>query len=288
MTTRIKLAAAVLMGMAAFARGALPAPGAKVEKLAGGFKFTEGPAVDAEGNVFFSDIPNRRIHKWSVDGKLSTFREQSGGSNGLYFDGNGNLIACEGVARRLTSTATDGKVTVLADEYNGKKLNSPNDLWIDLKGGIYFTDPRYGRRDDIQQDGMHVYYLTPDRKKLIRVVDDMVRPNGVIGTADGQRLYIADEGGRKIWTYAIKPGGTLTDKKLFTEQRSDGMTLDEKGNLYVTLKGVHVFSPEGKKIETIDIPERSSNVCFGGKDRKTLFVTARKSIYAVRMNVRGQ
>lgn len=263
-------------------------PDAKVEKLAGGFKFTEGPAVDREGNVFFSDIPNNRIRKWSVEGKLSTFRENSGGANGLFFDQKGNLLACEGSARQLTSLSSEGKVTVLADKYNGKRLNSPNDLWIDPKGGIYFTDPRYGPADNLEQDGMHVYHITPDREKVVRVISDLLRPNGIVGTTDGRKLYVADEKGGKTWVYSIQPDGGVTGKKLFASQGSDGMTLDEKGNLYLTGNAVDVYSPSGKKIASIQVPERPANVCFGGKDRKTLFITARTSLYALRMDVRGQ
>jgi len=266
----------------------LVAPGATVEKLADGFLFTEGPACDAEGNVYFSDIPNEQIHKWSVDGKLSTFREKSGRANGLYFDGQGNLLACEGGSRRLTSISPDGKVTVLADGYEGKKLNSPNDLWIDPKGGVYFTDPRYGNQEGLEQDGFHVYYLPPDRKGLARVVDDLVKPNGVVGTADGKRLYVADAGDSKTYVYRIGPDGSLDERKRIAPIGSDGMTLDERGNLYLTRGAVHVYSPGGEKLTTIEVHEAPSNVCFGGKDRRTLFITARKGLYAVRMSVGGQ
>ncbi|MHC4170291.1 MAG: SMP-30/gluconolactonase/LRE family protein [Planctomycetota bacterium] len=197
----------VLMSIAAAGfcadRGSVLAPGASVEKLAGGFAFTEGPAADDQGNIFFSDIPNNRIHKWSLDGKLSTFRENSGGANGLFFDKGGNLLACEGGGRRLVSINPQGAVTVLADSYEGKRFNSLNDLWVDPKGGVYFTDPRYGRRDNMEQGGEHVYYLSPDRKKVVRVVDDMVRPNGVIGTPGGKKLYVTDHGGSKTFSYAI-------------------------------------------------------------------------------------
>jgi len=266
----------------------LVAPGATVEKLADGFLFTEGPACDAEGNVYFTDIPNERIHKWSVDGKLSTFREKSGGANGLYFDRQGNLLACEGGSRRLTSISPDGKVTLLADGYQGKKLNSPNDLWIDPKGGVYFTDPRYGNQEGLEQDGFHVYYLPPDRKGLVRVLDDLVKPNGVVGTADGKLLYVADAGDSKTYVYRIRPDGSLADRKLIAPIGSDGMTLDERGNLYLTRGAVHVYGPRGEKLATIEVPEAPANVCFGGKERRTLFITARKGLYAVRMNVRGQ
>jgi len=266
----------------------LIAPYAMVEKLAGGFMFTEGPACDAEGNVYFSDIPNERIHKWSTDGKLTTFRENSGRANGLFFDKQGNLLACEGGARQLTSISPDGKVTVLADTYQGKKLNSPNDLWIDPKGGVYFSDPRYGRDMEIEQDGFHIYYLPPGEKELVRVIDDLVKPNGVLGTTDGKTLYVADAGDSKTYSYKIQPDGSLSDRKLMAPVGSDGMTLDEKGNLYLTRNVVHVYSPDGELLTQIDIPEAPANACFGAKDRKTLFITARKGLYSLKMNVRGQ
>jgi gluconolactonase len=268
------------------------AEGAKVEKLAGGFSFTEGPAADAKGNIFFTDIPNNRIHKWSLEGsplggKLSTFRENSGGANGLYFDKKGNLLACEGGGRRLVSIDPKGNVTVLADKYQDKKFNSLNDLWPDPKGGIYFTDPRYGNREGMEQDGEHVYYLSPDRKKLIRVIDDMVRPNGIIGTPDGKVLYVTDHGGKKTFVYTINKDGTLTNKKLIVNEGSDGMTMDNKGNIYLTAGAVLVYNKKGEKIETIEVPEGPANVTFGGSDKKTLFITARTSLYCVRMRVKG-
>jgi len=263
------------------------AVGAKVEKLAGGFKFTEGPAADSQGNIFFSDIPNNRIHKWSSDGKLSTFRENSGGANGLYFDKKGNLLTCEGTGRRLVSIDPTGNVTVLADKYEGKQFNSLNDLWIDRTGGVYFTDPRYGSRDGMEQDGEHVYYLSPDRRKLIRVIADLVRPNGVIGTPDGKKLYVADHGGKKTFVYDINKDGTLSNKKLFAPEGSDGMTIDNQGNIYLTTDVVAVYNSKGEKIETVQIPETPANVTFGGKDKQTLFVTARTSLYSLRMRVKG-
>jgi gluconolactonase len=275
----------------------LIAEGAKVEKLDGGFAFTEGPAVDAKGNVFFSDIPNNRIHVWTLDGKRSVFRENSGGANGLFFDREGNLLACEGRARRLTSTAVEtsadgklvaGKVTVLADKYDDKKFNAPNDLWIDPDGGVYFSDPYYGPKMKLEQGGFHVYYLSADRKQLTRVIDNLKMPNGVLGTRDGKVLYVADPGDEKTYRYEIQGPGKLGKGKLFAEQGSDGMTLDSRGNLYLTQRDVDVFAPDGKKLETIDVPESPANVCFGGKDRDTLFITARTSLYAVKMRVKGQ
>lgn len=283
------LAALLLMTRISLGGGkaSVVATDAKVEKLAGGFRFTEGPAADARGNIFFSDIPNNRIHKWSLDGKLTTFREDSGGANGLYFDQKGNLLACEGGGRRLVSIDPKGNVTVLADKYDGKPFNSLNDLWIDPKGGVYFTDPRYGRRDNMQQDGEHVYYLTPDRRKVIRVIDDMVRPNGIIGTRNGEKLYVADHGGKKTFVYKINEDGTLSNKKLFAPEGSDGVTTDNQGNVYLTTKVVAVYNKKGEKIEEIEVPEQPANVTFGGRDKRTLFITARTSLYAVRMSVKG-
>ena len=262
--------------------------GAQVIQLADGFRFTEGPASDKEGNVFFSDIPNSRIHKWSVDAKLSTFRENSGRANGLVFDKAGNLLACEGGSRRVTSMSPDGKLKVLADNYQGKKLNSPNDLWIDPLGGIYFTDPRYGDQDDLQQTGFHVYYIKPLHGDVVRVIDNLVKPNGIIGTADGKQLYVTDPGDKKTYVYRILGGGSLTARRQIAPYGSDGMTLDERGNLYLTSGGIRVYSPQGKQIALIEIPEGPANVTFGGKDSKTLFVTAQTGFYSLRMNVRGQ
>ena len=269
------------------AKASVVAEGAEVEKLAGGFSFTEGPAADAQGNIYFSDIPNNRIHKWSLDGKLSTFRENSGGANGLYFDKDGNLLACEGGGRRLVSIDMKGNVTVLVDEYQGKRFNSLNDLWIDPKGGVYFTDPRYGSRDGMEQDGEHVYYLSPDREKLTRVIDDMVRPNGVIGAPDGKMLYVADHGSDKTFAYQIEQDGSLSGKKLFAPEGSDGMTIDNEGNVYLTRRVVAVYNKNGEKIEEIKVPEGPANVTFGGKDDQTLFITARTSLYSVAMRVKG-
>ncbi len=264
------------------------APGAKIKKLCGDFEFTEGPAVDAKGNIYFSDIPNNRIHKWSLDGKLSTFSENSGGSNGLFFDKKGNLLACEGGGRRLVSFNPKGEVTVLADKYKNKRFNKLNDLWIDPRGGVYFTDPAYGRRrEPLEQDGEHVYYLSADRKKLIRVIDDMVKPNGLIGTGDGKLLYVADPGAKKTYEYSINADGTLSNKKLFAQEGSDGMTIDNEGNVYLTTSVVAVYNKKGQRIETIEVPERPANVTFGGKDKQTLFITARTSLYSIRTRVKG-
>jgi gluconolactonase len=269
------------------------APGAEVTLLSDVFTFTEGPAPDAEGNVFFTDQPNNRIHKWSVDGKLTTFLEPSGRSNGLFFDKHGNLWACADMDNELWMIDPNGNVTIFVTDFDEKKLNGPNDLWIDTRGGVFFTDPLYRRkywtRDPaMQQDGQHVYYLTPCRCKVRRVADDLVQPNGIIGTPDGKHLYVADIGAKKTYRYTIGQGAKLSGKTLFCSMGSDGMTLDSEGNVYLTGKGVHVFNPDGEKIEHIAIDEGwTANVCFGGPDRRTLFITAMDSLYAVKMPVKG-
>ena len=265
----------------------LVAPGTKPVKLAGGFKFTEGPAVAANGDVYFTDIPNNRIHKWSVaDGKLSTFAEETKGANGLFFAEDGSLYACQGLAKRVAAYTADGSgSSSLAKRHDGKKFNKPNDLWIDGKGGVYFSDPNYGNPEHTQ-DGEHVYYIPPGGE-VIRVADGFKRPNGLVGTPDDSTLYIADIGDKKIYRYAIQSDGTLKDKKLFCESGSDGMTLDRQGNVYLTAGSVKVFDPKGGQIANLKFPESPANVVFGGKDRKTLYVTARTGFYSLEMAVSG-
>jgi len=270
----------------------LRAPGATVEKLAGDFSFTEGPTSDAAGNVFFTDQPNDRILKWSVDGRLTTFLQPAGRSNGMYFDKKGNLIACADEKNELWSIAKDGKSTVVWKDYGGKKLNGPNDVSVHPNGSLYFTDPYYQRpwwsHKELPQDGQHVYRLSADRKKLVRVTQDLQQPNGIIGTRDGKTLYVADIKAGKTYGYDIEPDGSLAGKRLHCELGSDGMTLDEEGNLYLTGKGVHVFDKTGKEIQVFEVPEPwTANVSFGGADHRTLFITASKGLYSIRLRVKG-
>jgi gluconolactonase len=268
------------------------APGAKLEKLSGDFQFTEGPTCDASGNVFFTDQPNDRIMKWSVDGKLSTFLQPAGRANGMYFDAKGNLIACADEKNELWSIAPDKKVTVLIKNYQGKYLNGPNDVWVAPNGGMYITDPFYKRpwwdHNTMVLDGEQVYCLSSDGKKLARVTDDLKKPNGITGTPDGKKLFVADIGADRTYAYDIQPDGSLTNKTLFCTKGSDGMTIDEKGNIYITGKGVTVFDKTGKQIEHIDVQEPwTANVSFGGKDHQTLFITASKSLYSIHLIFKG-
>ena len=286
------LLAALTSVATAMADGGIIAPGAKLEKLAGEFAFTEGPAADAAGNVLFTDQPNDRIMKWSVDGKLSTFKQPCGRSNGLCFDSHGNLWACADQQNQLWSIAPSGEVTVVVKNFQGKLLNGPNDVWIRPDGGLYFTDPFYKRsywnRGPKEIDQERVYYLAPDHKDLSVVIDDLKQPNGIIGTPDGKTLYVADIGAGRTYAYDLQGGGKLSGKRLFCKLGSDGMTIDDRGNVYLTGKGVTVFDPAGQQIEHVDVPEPwTANVCFGGQDRHTLFITASKSLYGLRMAVKG-
>jgi gluconolactonase len=269
------------------------APGAKLELISGGYSFTEGPASDKKGDIYFTDQPNDAILKWSAaTGKITTFMKPAGRSNGLCFDKQGNLWACADEKNEMWKITPARKVTVVIKNYNNKLLNAPNDVWLRPDSGIYFTDPFYKRdywtRGPMEQDVHGVYYMAPDRKKLVRVVDDLVQPNGIIGTPDGKTLYIADIDANKTYAYDIQANGTLANKRLFCELGSDGMTIDNEGDVYLTGKGVTVFDKTGKQIDHIDIAEEwTANICFGGKDMHTLFITASKSVYSLKTRVKG-
>lgn len=256
------------------------------------FKFTEGPAVDKAGNVYFTDQPNNKIWKYDTQGKLSVFMDPAGRANGMYFDRQGNLIVCADEKNQLWSISPDKKVTVLVEQPPGHRLNGPNDVWVAPNGGIYFTDPYYQRdywsHTAPEQPGQYVYYLAPGQHQPTVVETTLKKPNGLIGTHDGKTLYIADIGDNKTYRYQLGPGGALTNRQLFVSQGSDGMTLDERGNVYLTGKGVTVYSPTGQLLTHIDVPgEWTGNICFGGKDRKTLFITASEAVYVLPMRVRG-
>jgi gluconolactonase len=268
------------------------AKGAKLEKVADGFLFTEGPSADASGNICFTDQPNDRIMRWSLTEGLTTLLEPSGRSNGLSFDTEGNLWACADEKNELWKISPDKQITVFPLKYDNKKLNGPNDLWIAADGGIYFTDPFYKRQwwshSVMPQNCQGVYYLSPDQKTLTRVIDDLTQPNGIVGAPDGKTLYVADIRGKKTWSYTIHKDGSLSGKSLFCEMGSDGITIDMKGNLYLTGDGVSIFNKEGKLIEKISVPERwTANVCFGGSDMKSLYITASKGLYRIKLKVKG-
>ena len=222
------------LALAGFADGVV-APGAKLEKLAGGFAFTEGPTCDRAGNVFFVDQPNNRIMEWSADGKLSTFMQPSGYANGMCFDAQGNLIACADEHNQLWAIAPDKTVTVLVTNYQGKYLNAPNDVWVAPNGGIFITDPFYKRtwwdHQTMALTNEEVFYLSPDKKTFTRVTDDLKKPNGITGTPDGKKLFVSDIRAAQTWRYDIQPDGSLTNKTFFCALGSDGMTMAAEGNV---------------------------------------------------------
>jgi len=270
----------------------LVAPGAKPVLLRSDFSFTEGPAVDKNGNIFFTDRPNDKIWKYSTDGIFSVFLDKTGRADGMYFDKKGNLIVAADDKFELWSVSPTGKVDIFLTNYQGKELNGPNDLWIRPDGGIYFTDPYYQRdywtRKKPQLASEDVFFLSKNRKKLFPVDTTLLKPNGIIGTADGKYVYVADIRGNKTYKYKVNKNGTLSDKQLFVDVGSDGMTMDSKGNLYLTGggKGVSIYSPEGKKLLQIDVA-RTTNCAFGGKNRDVLFITGGTSVYTLQMQVKG-
>ncbi|KQN35259.1 gluconolactonase [Pedobacter sp. Leaf41] len=256
------------------------------------FKFTEGASVDKQGNVFFTDQPNDKIWKYDTNGKLSLFMDKSGRANGTYFDKKGNLIICADENNEIWSIDKNKKITVLFSDFEGKKVNGPNDIWLDNKGGIYFTDPYYQRnywkRQKPELEKQRVYYIPKGKKTAIIVADDLQKPNGIVGTADGKFLYVADMAANKTYRYKINGDASLSDREIILNQNSDGMTLDSNGNIYVTGKGVNIYKPTGEQIGHINIPEEwCGNLCFGGKNKNILFITASKSLYKIVTTVKG-
>ncbi len=265
---------------------------AKMVKAATGFSFTEGPSVLPDGKVYFTDQPNDKIFVWEEgQGIIDTIYDVER-SNGTYADTNGILYSCADLHNRIVIITPEGVVKPYYEShYSGKHFNGPNDLWVDNKGGIYFTDPYYHRpwwpsHHKQELDVQGVYYLPPGGN-AVRIIDDLEQPNGIAGTPDGKYLYVADIRAGKTWKYSINADGTLSNKMLFAPFGSDGMALDNKGNVYLTSGKVLVINPGGQKIAEIDVPESPSNVCFGGAGRNILFITARTSVYLFKMKVSG-
>ncbi len=295
----------------------LIATDAQIENLGDGYSFTEGPAVDKTGNVFFTDQPNDIIYKWdAVTDVITPFLEETGRSNGMAFDKDGNLIACADMHGEVWKILPNGSHTVLVDNYNGKLLNGPNDVWINPKtGGMYITDPMFPRgywedNDPRKQNwppthseqadqgkGGHVYYLAPGSNALVRVTtlsgwDADSWPNGVVGTPDGKKLYVNKWEGDNMggtWVFDINPDGSLSNMKKFIDMGGDGMSMDDRGNIYISNGlGVNVFDPKGNKLVTIFTGGGSTNNVFAGPDEKTLFITGPvDKVNALKMKVSG-
>jgi len=279
----------------------LVAPGAKVKKLAGGMKFTEGPVwLPKEKKLVFSDIPNSKLMQWSEKDGLSVFRK-SEQANGNILDLEGRIISCQHGARNVIRIEADGSTTVLADKFEGQRFNSPNDVAVRSDGTLWFTDPPWGLTEPHEIPGHWVYKFDPKTKKVDVVYKYLAMPNGIVFSPDETRIYIADTGGHErhpdpkfhklppsIQCYEVGGDGKLGKKLFHIESGSDGMAVDVKGNLYTTFAGkVNVYDADGKELEQIDVPEGPANVCFGGDDFRTLFITARTSLYSLRMKHAG-
>jgi sugar lactone lactonase YvrE/sugar phosphate isomerase/epimerase len=263
--------------------------GAKAQKIKGGFQFTEGPAWDGKGGLYFSDIPADTIYHLGADGKVSTFLKPSGQANGLMVDKDGNVIACRHQARDVVRIGPDKKITVLASSFEGKRLNSPNDLAISASGAIYFTDPAYGLEGRPGEQPVEGVYRIGADGTVTRVVDDMARPNGIVLGPGEKTLYVADSERKVVRAYDLSEDGKASNGRDFATVKGtpDGMGLDAMGDLYVTADGIWLFDYAGNKLGVIPIPEVPANLDFDGADLKTLYVTAQKSVYKVNLGIAG-
>lgn len=265
----------------------------EIIKLSDGYKFLEGPALGPDGRIYFNDIPNQTTHSYDPEeNSLRVFRAETGKANGMFWSPADALFSCESGNRRI-SRNFNGTITTLVDNFEGKKLNTPNDLCLDAEGGLYFTDPRYGNTDSMEMDVQGVYYVPRKKQKAIRVIEDLVRPNGIVLSHDFKTLYVGDHGGKKTWAYDVTGPGELANKRLIANLGSDGMSVDTQGCVYLTAQGaIHVIAPlldpvddggmvYGQKIAELKMPEEPANCLLVGD---TLYITARTGFYAVKTN----
>jgi gluconolactonase len=273
---------------------AIIADGAKLTVVVDDCEFAEGPAADEQGNVYFTDQPNDRIVRIGIDGTISDFMKPAGRSNGMFFAPDGKLIACADEKNEMWEIdVTTGSHRVLFSAYKDSRLNGPNDVWVHPSGMMYFTDPFYKRpwwkHDKPEQDVPALYQVNRDGSNIRRHPEPFKQPNGIVGDATRGQVFVADIGDKKTYVYPIESDGALGNRSLFCNEGSDGMTLDDAGNLFLTGKlGVTVFQADGTRLGVIEVPESwSANVCFGGKDHRTLFITAKDSVYSIEMKTRG-
>ena len=292
----------ILIGSIGWAedRTSIVEPGAKVTKLAGGMQFTEGPVwLPKQKKLIFSDIPNSKLMQWSEEGGLSVYR-QSEKANGNILDLQGRIISCQHDARNVIRIESDGSTTVLADTFEEKRFNSPNDAAVRSDGTLWFTDPPWGLTGPPEIPGHWVYRLDPANGRIEAVIKDLAMPNGIVFSPDETRLYVADTGGDKrhpdsklhdltpgVHCYEVNTDGSLGKKVFKTNKGSDGMAVDVQGNVYTTWEKVLILDADGKEVAEIAVPESPANVCFGGDDYRTLFITARTSLYSIRVKYPG-
>lgn len=273
-------------------------PTGPIKKLHGGFKFVEGPAADKSGTVFFTDIPAERILKVDPMGNLSVFREHTRLVNGTMWSATGELVGCQQKSGKLVAFSADGKSErVLATGFNGIRFNAPNDLVIDKAGGVYMTDPNYGAPKPLPQGKTSVYYISA-KGEVTRIVEQLPNPNGIILSPEERTLYVIPTDQADMMAYSISEPGKIYGGRVFCRivqpntgpqnTGGDGLTIDTKGNLYVTTRlGIQIFDQAGKHLGTIAVPEQPANCTFGGPDFKTLYITARTSLYVVPMEAVG-
>jgi gluconolactonase len=262
----------------------------KIDKVAAGMRFTEGPVWSREGFLLWSDVPNDKIMKLAPGEKTVVFRENSNGANGNTYDSKGNLYTCESRTRRVTRTDKKGNIEVIAEKFEGKRLNAPNDIVVRKDGHIYFTDPAFGNQAEGRElDFYGVYHITP-RGEISLVAKPQGRPNGIALSPNGRILYVANSDDRNVRAYDLDGRGGASNERVAIsaiEGVPDGISTDEKGNIYVTCKGLAAYTPEGKLLKMIEMPETPANCAFGDEDFQTLYITARTSVYRIRLDVKG-
>lgn len=261
-----------------------------VDKVEGGFRFTEGPAWSKEGFLIFSDVPHDRILKWVPGQKSVVFREHSNGANGNAFDAQGRLYTCESRTRRVVRLDKDGEIEVLAEKWEGKRLNAPNDIVVSRNGHVYFTDPAFGSQTDTRELDFYGVYHIPPKAPMKLVAKFTGRPNGIALSANGRTLYVSNTDDRNVRAYDLDRNGDASNERVVISDIDgppDGIRLDEKGNLYVSANGLAVYTPAGKLLHTMPLGEVPSNCTFGDEDFKSLYITARTSVYRVRLDVKG-
>ncbi|WP_321473733.1 SMP-30/gluconolactonase/LRE family protein [uncultured Paludibaculum sp.] len=262
----------------------------RVERAGAGFHFLEGPVWSKDGHLIFSDIPTNRIHRFTPGTGMEILRQDSGGANGNALDDRGRLVTCEGARRRVVRSNSKGGTDVLADKFEGKRLNAPNDVVVRKDGHIFFTDPAFGKDDDVKELSFYgVFHISP-KGELTAIARWPKRPNGIALSPNGRILYVTASDERLVRAYDLDRQGAATNERvLITGIKGvpDGIRTDEKGNLYIACKGVAIYSPEGQLLRTLEISENPSNLAFGDPDLKTLYVTARTTLYRVRLEVKG-
>jgi gluconolactonase len=285
--TRRQLGASIF---GALGSGALAQEERQIDRVAGGFRFTEGPAWSREGFLVFSDVPNDQILKYVPGEKPTVFRENSNGANGNAFDAQGRLYSCESRTRRVVRMDKKENLQVLADKWEGKRLNAPNDIVIRKDGHVYFTDPAFGSQADTRElDFYGIYHITP-KGELRLIAKPAGRPNGIAFAPGGHVLYVANSDEHNVRAYDVDHNGEVSNERVVISGVSgvpDGIRVDEKGNIYVAANGVVIYDSHGKLTETIEFSEAPANCAFGDSDLETLYITARTSLYRVRRNVKG-